>query len=77
MAEAIELVAGSLEISKTVLKLRSLCNEVKEAPATVSDLLEEVELIGKILSGAQNIRSAANSPPTLCNDAHVSPSWWT
>ncbi|KAF2229734.1 hypothetical protein EV356DRAFT_371618 [Viridothelium virens] len=74
MAEIFGVVASSLEVVKTVLKLRSLWSEVKEAPATVSDLLEKAELIGNILSATEATFLSANLPPNLCHTAHVTES---
>ncbi|KAL9095878.1 MAG: hypothetical protein Q9165_001875 [Trypethelium subeluteriae] len=71
MAEVFGVVASSVEIIKTVLKLRSLWNEVKEAPATVSDLLEEAELIGNILCATEETFSSAKFPPDLYHATHV------
>lgn len=74
MAEAFGVFASSLEVVNTVLKLRSLWKEVKEAPATVSDLLEEVELAGRILSGARDIFSTADFPPSVYHVSYLSES---
>ena len=74
MAEAFGIFASSLEVVNTVLKLRSLLKEVKAAPATVSDLLEEAEFVGKIISGAKDVFSPGEFPPTLYHTSHLSES---
>ena len=74
MAEAFGVVASSLEIIGTVLKLRRLWKEVKEAPARVFDLLEEVEFIGRLLSNAQDIPSLVELPASLDHVSYLSKS---
>ncbi|KAI9654346.1 MAG: hypothetical protein M1821_006662 [Bathelium mastoideum] len=53
MAEAFGVFAGSLELVGTVLKVRKLWKEVKDGPERVSDLLEEAEIVGRVLARVQ------------------------
>lgn len=67
MAEAIGVVAAVLEFGKVLLELKHFYSSIRDAPETLSDLLEELELTESILQtlADQDGMMSAYAPPDV------------
>lgn len=63
IASAIAVAEVGLKLGGTVLKLKGLWNEIQEVPDTISDLMDEIEILGQLVEDfdAQDFAMASTS----------------
>jgi len=62
MAEIVGVVASGIsigtlaaQVASSIIKLKSLWNEVRDAPEDIKDLIDEIELLNNILLGLDEV----------------------
>lgn len=55
MAEVLGIVAASLQIADTLIKLRKIWTGIKDMPDTVREMIEDVDLLANTLSQIQGV----------------------
>ncbi|RYP11636.1 hypothetical protein DL767_011113 [Monosporascus sp. MG133] len=76
MAEALGVAASSIAIAQVtsqvgvaVVKLKKFCDEVKDVPDDIADLLQQIDCLGPALWEAENTFESTGLPAMLWNDA--------
>ncbi|RYP89920.1 hypothetical protein DL770_003941 [Monosporascus sp. CRB-9-2] len=76
MAEALSVAASSIAIAQVtsqvgiaVVKLKKFCDEVKDVPDDIADLLQQIDCLDPALWEAENSFESTGLPAMLWNDA--------
>ncbi|KAF2972023.1 hypothetical protein GQX73_g1509 [Xylaria multiplex] len=79
MAEALSVAASgiavaqvSVQVGKSIIKLKQLWDEIQDVPSTIGDLLDQIECLDPALWEADNTFSQASLPPIFWDNSLAS-----